>query len=140
MGHYVSVRGWIECDKSNFSAIEKVIDKYRMDFLKYSISQEIAELYQKGWQIPKDVINWTAYVFYGADIRQYNLDFIKDQIIEIGKIDEDIRAYFFIDDDENIENYNWKLLEGVLLEFQRENIEQYLSDKWLKKWENLLIL
>jgi|BioPla2DNA2_1021312.scaffolds.fasta_scaffold132903_2 hypothetical protein len=129
MGHYVSVRGWIECDKSNFPAIEKIIDKYRISFQKYSISQETAELYQKGWQIPKDIINWTAYVFYGADIRQYNLDFIKDQIIEIGEIDVDIRAYFFIDDDENIKNYNWKLFEGVLSEFQRESIEQYLSNE-----------
>jgi len=57
------VRGWIECDKSNFPDIEKVIGKYRESFLKYSIKKEIAELYQKGWQIPKDVINWTAYVF-----------------------------------------------------------------------------
>jgi len=66
--------------------------------------------------------------FFGADIRQYNIGFLKDQIIEIGEIDEDIRAYFFIDDDENMNNYNWRLCQGVLLESQRESIEQYLID------------
>ena len=35
MGHYVSVRGWIECDKSNFPAIEKVIDKPEL-FMSYN--------------------------------------------------------------------------------------------------------
>ena len=39
MGHYVSVRGWIECEKEHLVIIEEVINKYKANFIKYSIEK-----------------------------------------------------------------------------------------------------
>ena len=47
MGIYVSVRGWLECDEQQLAAIGET---------------------------PRRHVNWTHYVFFGADMRESALD------------------------------------------------------------------
>lgn len=74
MGIYVSVRGWLECDEQQLAAINAVIAAHDDGH------------YSGGWGAPRRHINWTYYVFYGADIREAALDELLDQLREIARI------------------------------------------------------
>jgi hypothetical protein len=58
MALYVSVRGWLECDRFQLSAVKEVIAKHADDH------------YSGGWGFPIHPFNWTSYVFYGGDIQR----------------------------------------------------------------------
>jgi len=86
MAKYVSVKGWLECEYSQIKEIKKIIDDYKTRTNMGSIfNNENMKFYNKGWRYPEEIINWTAYIFYGADIKEYYLEFIQDEIKEILK-------------------------------------------------------
>ena len=74
MGIYVSVRGWLECDERQLAAIRTVIDA------------DDDGHYSGGWGAPRQHINWTHYVFYGAEMRESALDEFREQVQEIARI------------------------------------------------------
>src|SRR5262245_50412019 len=57
MGGYVSVRGWMECDETQLATVQEIISSHADDH------------YSNGWSTPRQQVNWTCYLFYGADIR-----------------------------------------------------------------------
>jgi hypothetical protein len=81
-------------------------------------------LYNKGWIIPDSHINWTHYIFYGADIRIQRLDYIRDQLKilakEIFEIDGEtidyISGIFHLQHEEGTEIYVLKMSEGKFYE------------------------
>jgi hypothetical protein len=80
MGVYVSVRGWLECDREQLA------------FVKDIISAHDDGHYIGGWSFPTKPFRWTYYVFYGGDIRESEVDWLLDQLREIARIpasDED---------------------------------------------------
>ncbi len=115
MGKFVSIRGWIECDRNDINTIKNIYEKYKHQYDE-SIEIEKRHLYQQGWNFPELNINWTAYIFYGADIREYNSDFIKDQLLEISKLGVDISGYFLIDDYDGEKKFCWQIVDGKFLE------------------------
>jgi hypothetical protein len=69
MGMYVSVRGWLEAGRRQRDAVEAVIAAARR------------ELYSGGrWAFPERPFNWTLYVFYGGDIREAELPWLRGQV------------------------------------------------------------
>lgn len=74
MGAFVSIRGWLECDERQLAAIHEIIAAREDD------------LYSNGWGEPRQHINWTCYVFYGADIRAPAVDRLLGQVREIADI------------------------------------------------------
>jgi hypothetical protein len=69
MGKYVSVRGWLECDEHTVNEVKKIRDDFTASSNEGLLIEDKLELYQSGWTFPERQINWTAYVFYGADVR-----------------------------------------------------------------------
>lgn len=119
MASYVSIRGWLECTEEHIAKIKDITNYFSENYSKYNIDPETIELYQKGWRFPIDIVNWTSYVFYGGDIKKYNSDFIKEQIIAIVESEKEIEGHFFLDDDEGKIKLYWKLLNGKLIEHER---------------------
>lgn len=74
MGIYVSVRGWLECDRHQLAAIKAIIAAHEDGH------------YSGGWGTPRQHINWTHYIFYGADIRESAVGELLDQLREITRI------------------------------------------------------
>jgi hypothetical protein len=68
MGMYASVRGWLEAGHQQREAFEAVIAEARRD------------LYSGGWAFPERPFNWALYVFYGGDIRQAELPWLREQV------------------------------------------------------------
>jgi hypothetical protein len=67
-------------------------------------------------------MNWTAYVFYGADIREYHSDFIKKQLDEIAKLNSDLTGYFLIDDHDGEKKMCWQIFGGKLVETKQGEV------------------
>jgi hypothetical protein len=67
MGMYVSVRGWLEVDHKQREAVESVIAAARRD------------LYSGGWAFPERPFNWNLHVFYGGDIAELALPWLRER-------------------------------------------------------------
>jgi hypothetical protein len=93
MGKYVSVRGWLECDENTVNEVKKIRDDFTASSNQGLLDKDKLELYQSGWTFPDRQMNWTAYVFYGADLREYHLDFMKKQLSEMANI-QDVQDIF----------------------------------------------
>ncbi len=94
MGHFTYIRGWVECDEDDVSAIKTVISNYVKKNEKYFMNKDLCELYNKGWRFPDEIINWTAYIFYGADVRSYNVNYIKIRLSIYLKSIKKLMDYF----------------------------------------------
>lgn len=74
MAVYVSVRGWLECDSKQLSAVKEII------------ARNSDNLYSGGWGFPSRPFNWTSYVFYGGDIQQQDVPWLRDQLLEMAAV------------------------------------------------------
>jgi hypothetical protein len=109
MGAYVAVRGWIELDQERRADIERVIERHQYDH------------YSGGWAMPAKPFNWTLYVFYGGDIREGALPWLRTQLTEIAAIepigseaDRPI-GLFALTDEEGL-TYLWEIRDGSVTE------------------------
>ncbi|MBC3908220.1 hypothetical protein [Undibacterium umbellatum] len=127
MGTYISVRGWIECREESIPQIKAVISSFIDKARDYRFDATGAEMYNQGWVIPDTHINWTHYIFYGADIRIQRLSYIRDQLKTLTKeiihtedwATDYLTGIFHADHEDGTESYIWKLSEG---EFYEEKI------------------
>ncbi|MFZ6711667.1 hypothetical protein [Undibacterium sp. TC9W] len=125
MGTYISVRGWIACHEESVPQIKEVISSFIARAEDYGFDAELAEMYNQGWVIPDTHINWTHYIFYGADIRIQRLGYIRDQLKTLSKeikysedeISINLTGIFHADHEDGTESYVWKLADG---EFHEE--------------------
>ncbi len=123
MGRYASVRGWVECSFEIVPHLKNITTKYLEKYSEYSVNDDIVEAYIGAWKFPDNPLNWTAYIFYGADIRDRCLDFIKDQLIEMVNLEKDIIGIFYVDiEDTDIEEI-WHIKDGILKEIDRRKLE-----------------
>jgi len=105
MGMYLSVRGWLELDMTQRSAIEGIIERHRHD------------LYSGGWAFPYQPFNWGLYVFYGGNIREGEVDWLRSQIEEAAQlppVDEDgdrVRGWLLLTD-ERAAATEWHVRDG----------------------------
>ncbi|GED12592.1 hypothetical protein [Aneurinibacillus migulanus] len=122
MGKYVSIRGWFECEENDIGKIKEVCNYFSENHSENQLTHDKRKLYQSGWNFPEKVINWTAYVFYGADIREYHSDFIKKQVVAIAKVNPEITGYFLIDDHDGEKKVCWQVFDGNLVETEQGKI------------------
>jgi hypothetical protein len=71
MGMYASVRGWLQMDFKHRDSAEEVVRRHHHD------------LYSGGWAFPAAPFNWTLYLFYGGDVREAELPWLRAQIAEL---------------------------------------------------------
>ncbi|MFD7558126.1 hypothetical protein ACFV9E_26730 [Streptomyces sp. NPDC059835] len=120
MGTYVSVRGWLECDELQLAAARQIISSRQDD------------RYSDGWGTPRQHVNWTHYLFYGADIRESAVDWLVDQIGEMARIpasdaDGDRVRGLFLATHETGGTVEWQVREGGLFISQAGSGHHYLD-------------
>ncbi|MFE2492433.1 hypothetical protein ACFXGR_56805 [Streptomyces mirabilis] len=121
MGVYVSIRGWLECDKTQLAAIQEIISSHEDNH------------YTNGWGSPRKHVNWTHYIFYGADIRESALDWFTDQIREIAQIpasddDGDLVRGLFLASHEADGTTEWQVRDGQLVIAPADISHRYLDE------------
>jgi hypothetical protein len=107
MGMYVSVRGWLEADHKQREAVEAVITAARQD------------LYSGGWAFPERPFNWKLHVFYGGDIRELALPWLREQIESMAALppvddDGDMPVGLFVLSDERGAVSLWEVRDGMV--------------------------
>jgi hypothetical protein len=116
MGVYASVRGWIEIDVKQREAAEEIIGQYRH------------ELYSGGWTFPSAPFNWTLYLFYGGDIRQDEVPWLREQVEQLAAmrpVDEDNdmpKGFFLLTAEERKGAEAWQVRDGRLDETLAPNL------------------
>jgi hypothetical protein len=121
MGVYVSIRGWLECDETQLAAIREIISSHEDNH------------YTNGWGSPRQHVNWTHYIFYGADIRESALDWFTDQIREIARIpasddDGDLVQGLFQVRHETDGAAEWQVRDGQLFITPADIRHRYLDE------------
>ena len=107
MGMYASVRGWLEADRLQRAAVEAVIEDARTD------------LYSGGWAFPERPFNWALYVFYGGDIREAGLPWLRAQVETMAALppaddDGDMPVGLFVISDERSAVSVWDVRDGTV--------------------------
>src|SRR5689334_15980939 len=107
MGMYASARGWVELDFAQRSSAEDIIRRHQDGH------------YSGGWALPAKPFNWTLYLFYGGDIREGELPWLRAQVAELAALpptDEDgdrPRGLFLITDERN-NAVTWQIRDGIV--------------------------
>ncbi|MGH3389800.1 MAG: hypothetical protein ACRDOO_13090 [Actinomadura sp.] len=120
MSIYVKVRGWLECDKKQLAAIQALISSHDDDH------------YSSGWGTPRKHINWTYFVFYGADIQAQNLNWLLAQLRDIARIppsdeDNDRVQGLFLASHEVDGMSEWQIRDGQVLTTPGDGRYRYLD-------------
>ena len=107
MGMYVSVRGWLEAGHRQRTAVEAVIEAARRD------------LYSGGWAFPERPFNWALCVFYGGDIREAELPWLREQVQSMAALppaddDGDMPVGLFVITDERATVSVWEVRDGIV--------------------------
>ncbi|MGW4609910.1 hypothetical protein ACWENS_42760 [Streptomyces sp. NPDC004532] len=120
MAVYVSVRGWLECDRAQLSAIREIIANHADDH------------YSGGWGFPDHPFNWTSYVFYGGDIQEGDVPWLHDQLVEMATLppldeeDSEVQGLFMLTHE--VEGLiEWQIREGGVHEFPGDERHQFLG-------------
>lgn len=121
MGVYVAVRGWLECDETQLATVQAIISSHTDDH------------YSAAWSTPRQQVNWTRYIFYGADIRESALDWFMNQLREIARIpasddDGDLIRGLFLASHEVDGTTEWQVREGQLVISPADTRHQYLGE------------
>jgi hypothetical protein len=109
MGMYASVRGWLQVDHQQREAVESLI------------AAAYHELYSGGWGFPARPFNWSLYVFYGGDIREAYLPWLREQVAGIAALppaddDGDMPIGLFVVSDERATVLAWEVRDGMVHE------------------------
>jgi hypothetical protein len=106
MGMYLGVRGWIELQYDQRAAAEQIIERHDDGF------------YSGGWTFPRAAFNWTLYLFYGGDIRESGLPWLRTQVDELAALppdeDGDRPRGLFVASDERGGVETWQIRNGAV--------------------------
>jgi hypothetical protein len=121
MGIYVSVRGWLECDKQQLAHVKEIISMHDDAF------------YSGGWGFPTRPFNWTSFVFYGGEIRDSEVDWLLDQLREIARIpasdeDHDEVRGFFVASHDTEGSSEWRVQDATVSISPAGDRYRYLTD------------
>ena len=76
MAYFYSVRGWLEVEPNKFASVIDVIQSLQASYPK---DTKIG-LYLQGWCWNEYPVNWTRYLFYGADVTEDGLELFKQTL------------------------------------------------------------
>jgi hypothetical protein len=120
MGAYTSIRGWFQVHDKALSEIRSVLTNHEGRAADFVLTREVCEFYNQGWIIPDGHINWTHYIFYGADIRTHAVPFIRSQMQEIASI---FMKDAEIDDD-------WGIFPTGIIHVKEDGTYGYPDEVW----------
>lgn len=75
--YFSSVRGWLEVESDNFASAIAVVKSLQSSYPK---NTKIA-LYLQDWCWQETPVNWTRYLFYGADVTFIHSKRVKRRVL-----------------------------------------------------------
>ncbi|MEW2566655.1 hypothetical protein [Streptomyces sp. NPDC047070] len=120
MAVYVSIRGWVECDSDQLEALKGIIFR------------NSDNAYSGGWGFPAKPFNWTSYVFYGGDLQEVDVSWLRDLLSEIAALpprdEEESRVLGLFLVTHEVEGLTeWQIRDGGLCEVPGSERNAYLG-------------
>jgi len=120
MAYYYSLRGWLEVEPDGFSQMVQVFQSLQQRCEK----DPKLSLYLKGWCWSDTPINWTRYLFYGADVSEEGLRFFKEVLSQIAHCGLNLSGYFHAQGEDGERNYTYQMVDDqVFLEESLPKLE-----------------
>lgn len=110
MAYYYSLRGWIEVEPENFDSLIKAIKSWQAEYPK---DTKIG-LYLQGWCWQDSPINWTRYLFYGADVTEEGLKLFEDTLNKLKIMNLNLSGYFHAQGEDKEKNFIYYIDEDNL--------------------------
>ncbi|AFZ23908.1 hypothetical protein Cylst_1630 [Cylindrospermum stagnale PCC 7417] len=117
MSYYYSIRGWLEITPDRFV---KVVEKIKSLQESYINEQKLG-LYMNGWCWSETPINWSRYIFYGADVTEEGIKLLELTLQEIANLKCQVSGYFHIQGEDGEINFLYKLNDDLIL-FQESDL------------------
>ncbi len=110
MAYYYSIRGWLEVDHENFLQIAETLK-----FLQSNYSESAKfKLYMKGWCWQDNPINWSRYIFYGADVTVEGLNLLENVLNKIIGMRLKISGYFHAQGEDGDKSFAYQIVDDIL--------------------------
>ena len=120
MGHYCSIKGWLETSFDVLPALQQQIQTYWLDATVTEPTLERREMYFQAWRFAQLSSNWSAYTFLGLDFQQQYLDWLKTGMQQLLMQPLAVIGYFEISDEEDDESLTvWHMRDGAFTESQK---------------------
>ena len=110
MAYFYSLRGWLEVEPDHFP---QVIDAVRKQQAGSSGNSKLG-LYAQGWCWNENPINWTRYLFYGADVTEEGLEYFRDLLEMITNMGLNLSGYFHAQGEDGEENIVYHVTDDFL--------------------------
>lgn len=123
MGYYYSVRGWLELDEDFLAKVDETLEGMR----KEASDDPVLLTYLKGWCWNPEPLNWTKYVFYGADVQQNGVRLLEETLARLTLIPGiELDGYFKVDGEEGES-------ESIVIRIQENKIARTMNDRAIEK-------
>ncbi|HLO89492.1 MAG TPA: hypothetical protein VK203_31405 [Nostocaceae cyanobacterium] len=110
MSYYYSLRGWLEVSPEDFT---KIVEKLKSLQVSYLEDQKLG-LYMKGWCWYETPINWSGYLFYGAEVSIEGLDLLENVLKNITSMNLQVSGYFHAQGEDGEKNFVYKVVDDGL--------------------------
>ena len=110
MAYFYSMRGWFEVEPDNFSKIIEVVHSLQSSYPKDTKQW----LYLQGWCWRETAINWTRYLFYGADVTDEGLDLFENTLNKLAGMSLNLSGYFHAQGEDGERNLIYQVTDDIL--------------------------
>lgn len=115
MGYYFSLRGWLEVDEDERDTVIETLQSLIASCDSDGSDGDHSRSYLKGWCWCNVMVNWTAYIFYGADVQREGLDLMEDTLALLVTKCPEIRGYSHAQGEDHQYNFVYKISNGQLI-------------------------
>ncbi|MBW4633059.1 MAG: hypothetical protein KME30_14530 [Iphinoe sp. HA4291-MV1] len=110
MAYFYSIRGWLEVEPENFASAIDVVKSLQESYPKDTQTG----LYLQGWCWKEQPINWTHYLFYGADVTEDGLEFFENTLNKLIAKKLNLSGYFHAQGEDGERNFIYKVTDDNL--------------------------
>jgi hypothetical protein len=110
MAYFYSLRGWLEVAPEQFETAVKVLKSLREN----QTNGTKFNLYAGGWCWNDAPINWTRYLFYGADVTADGLEWFRLTLEQLTDLHLELTGYFHAQGEDGENSFIYQVQEDVL--------------------------
>ncbi|RUS99389.1 hypothetical protein DSM106972_078310 [Dulcicalothrix desertica PCC 7102] len=110
MSYFFSLRGWLEAEPEKFDKATQLIESLQRTYEQDSKMG----FYLQGWSWNRNPINWTAYLFYGADVTESGLELFEDTLDKLINTHLNLSGYFHAQGEDGERNLVYHITDDEL--------------------------
>jgi hypothetical protein len=96
MSYYYQLVGWINVEHDDFKRVVDIIQGETVEF------DESLGLYKQGWCWSDKEINWSRYIFFGADVKLAGVYYIDRILRKIANLNIEVSGRFAVQGEDEV--------------------------------------